>query len=114
MKKIKITAAILSLTLLTACKSGQSVQTSETVSETEASIVTTSETTAMPTETESATSAITTTAAETVPETEPAEVAEKKEIEYVQVPQRKSTLPCLAKITAAVCPPRLVQTKTQK
>ena len=86
MKLLKITAAILSLAILTACKSGQPVQTSETVSETETSTVTTSATTtAMTTETETTTSIMTTTAAETVPETEPAEVAEEKEIEYVQV-----------------------------
>ncbi|MDE6596805.1 MAG: hypothetical protein K2K44_12465, partial [Oscillospiraceae bacterium] len=82
MKKTKIAAEILLLAFLTACNSGQSVQTSETVYESETSAVTTSATT---TETETTTSIITTTAAETVPETEPAEVAEKNEIEYVQV-----------------------------
>ena len=52
MKFLKITAAILFLAILTACNSGQSVQTSETVSETEASAVTTKATTATETETE--------------------------------------------------------------
>ena len=86
MKFLKITAAILFLAILTACTSGQVQQASKTVSETEISTVTTSATTtAMTTETETTTSIMTTTAAETVSETEPAEVAEEKEIEYVQV-----------------------------
>ena len=55
MKFLKFSAAILSLSILTACKSGQSVQTSETVSESETSAVTTSETTATTTETETET-----------------------------------------------------------
>ena len=70
MKFLKITAAILSLAILTACKSGQPVQTSETVSESETSAVTTSETT---------------TETEAVPETEPAEIAEENENEYIEV-----------------------------
>ena len=74
MKFSKITAAVLSLVLLTACNSGQSVQTSETVSETETSAVPT--TTATKTET---------TETETKPETEPAEAAEENEPEYVEV-----------------------------
>lgn len=68
MKHSKIFSAILSLAFLTACGSGQSVQTSETVSETESTAVTTvSETT---------------TETETPAETEPAENAEQK---YVRV-----------------------------
>lgn len=65
MKFLKITAAILSLALLTACKSGQPVQTSETVSETEISAVTT----AAESKTETTTSIITTTATEIETET---------------------------------------------
>lgn len=72
MKFLKITAAVLSLVLLTACDSEQSVQTSETVSETETSAVTT-------------TTAAETTETETEPETEPAEAAEENEPEYVEV-----------------------------
>lgn len=83
MKRLKISAIILSLALLTACNSGQSVQTSETVSETEASAATTSAATTA--KTESTTSAITTAETETVSETEPAEIAEETEIEYVEV-----------------------------
>lgn len=71
MKRLKISAIILSLSILTACNLGQSVQTSETVSESETSTVTTSATTATTTETET--------------ETDPAEIAEENEIEYVQV-----------------------------
>lgn len=70
MKFLKITAAILSLAILTACNSGQPVQTSETVSETEASAVTTASTT------------------ETETETEPAETAKETENEYVEVSAR--------------------------
>lgn len=55
MKFLKITAAILSLALLTTCKSGQPVQTSETVSDTETSAVTTTATTSTETETETET-----------------------------------------------------------
>lgn len=73
MKFLKITAAILSLVILTACNSGQPVQTSETVSESEASTVT------------AAAETTTETKTETVLETEPAEAAEENEIEYVQV-----------------------------
>lgn len=75
MKRLKISAIILSLVILTACKSGQPVQTSETVSDSETSAITTSATTAATTETES----------ETVPEAEPDEIAEENEIEYVKV-----------------------------
>ncbi len=69
MKHSKIFSVSLSLALLTACNSAQSVQTSGTVSVSETYAVTT-------------TSAATT---ETVPETEPAEIAEENEIEYVEV-----------------------------
>lgn len=65
MKFLKITAAILSLALFTACKSGQPVQTSETVSETETSAVTTIS--ATETETETETKMETETEKETVP-----------------------------------------------
>lgn len=71
MKFLKITAAVLSLVLLTACDSEQSVQTSEIVSETETSAVTTT--------------ATETTETETEPETEPAEAAEENKPEYVGV-----------------------------
>ena len=71
MKFLKILSVILSLLLLTACNSGQSVQTSETVSETETSAVTTT------------TAAKTTTKTET--EAEPAKAAEEDEAEYVEV-----------------------------
>lgn len=71
MKFLKILSVILSLLLLTACASGQAVQTSETVSETETSAVTTT------------TAAETTT--KTEPEAEPAEAAEEDEPEYVEV-----------------------------
>lgn len=64
MKFLKFSAAILSLAILTACKSGQPVQTSETVSETETSKVTTT----AETKTETTASAATTTAAATVTE----------------------------------------------
>ncbi|MDE6708901.1 MAG: hypothetical protein K2J76_00235, partial [Oscillospiraceae bacterium] len=77
MKKQNIIAAVLSLALLTACNSGQSVQTSETVSETETSAITTSATTTA-TETET----------ETVPETEPAETSEETDSGYVEVSAR--------------------------
>ncbi|MDE6708900.1 MAG: hypothetical protein K2J76_00230 [Oscillospiraceae bacterium] len=60
MKRSKISAIILSLAILTACNSEQSVQTSETISETEVSTVTTT----AETKTETTTSIIT-TAAET-------------------------------------------------
>lgn len=72
MKFLKITAAILSLALLTACKSGQPVQTSETVSETETSTVTT----AVETKTETTTSATTTTATETETEKSADDISE--------------------------------------
>lgn len=72
MKFLKITAAILSLALLTACKSGQSVQTSETVSETETVTVTT----AAETKTETTTSATTTTATETATEQSADDISE--------------------------------------
>lgn len=78
MKFLKITAAILFLAILTACNSGQSVQTSETVSESETSAVTASATTAITTETKT----------ETVPETEPAETAEENDSGYVEVSSR--------------------------
>lgn len=65
MKFLKITAALLSLSLLTACNSRQSVQTSETVSVTETSAVTTISATETETETETKT--------ETKKETVPAE-----------------------------------------
>ena len=74
MKFLKITAAVLSLVLLTACNSGQSVQTSETVSDTETSALTTT------TATE-----IVATETKPFPETEPAEIAENTEPEYVTV-----------------------------
>ncbi|MDE6708899.1 MAG: hypothetical protein K2J76_00225, partial [Oscillospiraceae bacterium] len=69
---------ILFLALLTACNSGQSIQTSETVSETETSAVTTAAETKM----ETTTSIITTTAMEMETETEKETVPAEDDIAF--------------------------------
>lgn len=76
MKFLKITAAILSLALLTACNSAQSVYTSGTVSESEMSAVTTAAETTAKTETQTEAPAITTTAAETETEQSADDISE--------------------------------------
>ncbi len=80
MKFLKITAAILSLALLTACNSAQSVQTSGTVSESEMSAVATAAETTAKTETQTEAPAITTTAAETETEQSADELAFDNEL----------------------------------
>ena len=86
MKFLKITAAILFLAILTACNSGQVQQASETVSETEASAVTTIA------KTETTASAITTTSTETVTE-QPADDISEADKELLKILTDETGLP---------------------